>query len=461
MTLARYFSLTGSHYAPLLKLGIPVIIGQMGLILVGFADNVMVSHHGLLDLAAASFVNNFLNLAIIFGLGFSYGLTPLVATYDEKKEPTRVTHFFVHSLLLNASIGLAIGAILWSLQGHLSLFNLPSELQERAVPYYRIQVIGFLVVMLFNSFKQFSEGMKHTRLPMYVTLAANLLNILLNYLLIFGKWGFPEWGLYGAGIATLVSRVGMLVAMVVLIGRMPCYAAMRRALRRVRFDASEGILPLVRLGAPVAVQMGLEAASFSIIAIFVARIGTTALAAHQITSTISTIFFMIYYGIGAAIAIRISTLQAQGKIADTRYVASAGMHLCTLFAMLMLPLLFTVLREPLVMLFKASDAVAAATFLTFIPLCLYQIGDALQIIYANSLRGLGAVRSLAPAAALCHLGIAPLVGYLFAFHLGLSDKSLQLMALWFAFPLSLTTLGLIWRYYFRRATNPLTSVAYL
>ena len=436
----------------MLRLGLPVIIGQVGLILVGFADNVMVSHHSLEELAAASFVNNFLNLVIIFGMGFSYGLTPLVATNKEWGRSDQVAHFLGHSFILNLLIALVIGGGLLLLEGFLGAFNLSEELRPLALPYYRIQIAGFMVVMLFNTFKQYTEGMGDTQIPMYITLAGNLINIGLNYLLIYGKGGFPEWGLYGAGIATLVSRVVMLVAIVSATALLPRYRDILERLRNLRLSWREGMAPLLRLGTPVALQMGMEAASFSVAVILVARISTSALAAHQIIATISTLGFMVYYGIGAATAIRSSTLLAQGARHETRHVASAGVYLCLFVAAVMMPLL-VLCREPIVRLFNADLSVAQATYLALIPLCLYQIGDALQIIYANALRGISHVAVLAPAAALCHLIVAPTMAWLFGFGIGLEGNGPQLMGIWFAFSVSLTLLGLILRYSFRRATR--------
>ncbi|EEK17567.1 MATE efflux family protein [Porphyromonas uenonis 60-3] len=452
MSWSTYYRSCQEHFRPLLRLGLPVIIGQVGLILVGFADNVMVSHHSLSELAAASFVNNFLNLVIIFGMGFSYGLTPLVATNKEWGRSDQVAHYLGHSFLLNLLIALLIGGGLFLLEGSLGAFNLSEELRPIALPYYRIQILGFMVVMLFNTFKQYTEGMGDTQIPMYITLAGNVLNIGLNYLLIYGKGGFPEWGLYGAGLSTLVSRVVMLIAIVAVTVLLPRYRKILDRVKSLHWSWREGLVPLLRLGTPVALQMGMEAASFSVAVILVARISTAALAAHQIIATISTLGFMVYYGIGAATAIRSSTLLAQGERRETRYVASAGVYLCLFVAAVMMPLL-VLCREPVVRLFNADLSVAEATYLALIPLCLYQIGDALQIVYANTLRGISRVAMLAPAAALCHLIVAPTMAWLFGFGVGLEGNGPQLMGVWFAFPVSLTLLGLILRYSFRRATR--------
>ena len=452
MSWSTYYRNCQEHFRPLLRLGLPVIIGQVGLILVGFADNVMVSHHSLSELAAASFVNNFLNLVIIFGMGFSYGLTPLVATNKEWGRSDQVSHYLGHSFLLNLLISLLIGGGLFLLEGSLGAFNLSEELRPIALPYYRIQILGFMVVMLFNTFKQYTEGMGDTQIPMYITLAGNVLNIGLNYLLIYGKGGFPEWGLYGAGLSTLVSRVVMLIAIVAVTALLPRYRKILDRIKSLHWSWREGLVPLLRLGTPVALQMGMEAASFSVAVILVARISTAALAAHQIIATISTLGFMVYYGIGAATAIRSSTLLAQGERRETRYVASAGVYLCLFVAAVMMPLL-VLCREPVVRLFNADLSVAEATYLALIPLCLYQIGDALQIVYANALRGISRVAVLAPAAALCHLIVAPTMAWLFGFGVGLEGNGPQLMGVWFAFPVSLTLLGLILRYSFRRATK--------
>lgn len=440
-----------SHAQHLLRLGLPIIIGQLGIILVGFVDNIMISRHSLHELAAASFVNNFLNLAIILGIGFSYGLTPLVAEAKQRQEHRKLSIWFYHSFFLNLLIALFIGGLAWLAQYHLSLFNVKAGLLPTVLPYYRLQVIGFVVSMLFNTTKQFMEGLSHTAIPMYITLGGNLLNIFLNWLLIYGQWGFPEWGIWGAGVATLTSRIAMLLVALWILYTKRSFAILRQIICGIRLRY---LKPLLKLGLPVSVQMGLEAASFSIAVIFVAKLGNNSLAAYQIVSTLTTLGFMVYYGLGAATAIRVSMFRAQKDFRQARRVASTAYRLALIVAgnMIVLLLLF---NQTVSRLFEATPYITTLVTWALIPVYLFQAGDALQVIYANALRGMAQVKWLAPFAALCHIVVAPLLCWLLGFvwvptHQG---ELWQHTAIWFAFPISLSLLGLLLYRYFCRITQ--------
>lgn len=440
------------HIPAICRLGIPIVIGQVAIILVSFADNIMVSRHNIDELAAASFVNNFLNLAIIFGIGFSCGLTPLIAESNAKNKGKDSVAWLSNSLFANACIGGIISLIFLILQFFLSSFNVSDELLPIVLPYYRLQILSFFIAMLFNGFKQFYEGMGNTSLPMYITIVGNLLNIFLNYILIYGRWGFPEYGLYGAGVATLISRIFMLLFSYFFMRIHPRWTSVGKSLHRVRIGKKR-LARLAQIGGPVAVQMGLEAGSFSIAVVFVARLGTQALAAHQIISVLTTLGFLIYYGFGSATSILVSSFQAKGKMGELRKIASSAYGLCVLIATGMI--LFLLNYSSLITsLFGTNETIDQYVSWALIPVFLYQFGDALQIIYANALRGIAFVKRLVPFAFLAHIIVAPLLCYIFGFIIAQSrGTGIQLSAIWMAFPFSLTLLGLLLFSDFSKATQ--------
>lgn len=430
-----------AHYKPLLSIGIPIMIGQVAIVLVSFVDNIMVGNHSLDELAAAAFVNNFLNLLLVLGMGFSYGLTPLVAESHKLNRPERAGLYLKGSMLLNTLLALALGGIALGLSPFLEFFNLESRLMPLAQPYYYLQVISFVVSMLFNGLKQFYDGMSRTRLPMYITIAGVGINILLNWGLIYGRMGLPEWGLYGAGIATLISRV----AMVLLLG-LSFFADRSLGKERNGFFAGRldrSILkPLTLLGTPVAIQLGLETASFTIAVIFVARIGSFALAAHQVVNTVTVLGFLMYYGLGSATAIRVSHYRAIEDYQEAKNVAQAAHQIGIVMAFVAMIVIFAI-RGKVSLLFNPDERLAPLVAITLIPVVIYQLGDMLQIVYANALRGLEHVRKLVPISILCHLLVAPILGYLFAFVFMANYPEWQLLAVWSAFPISLTLIGIL------------------
>ena len=180
------------HYKETIRLGVPIMLGQLGIIVVGFADNIMVGHHSTAELAAASFVNNFFNLVFIAGMGFSYGLTPIIGGYFAQKEYAKAGETLKNSLCINLIVGLLLSLCMLTLLLNIHILKQPEELMPYIVPYYILQLFSVIFAMLFNSFKQFSDGTTDTVTPMCVMLGANVLNIIGNYLLIYGNFGCPE-----------------------------------------------------------------------------------------------------------------------------------------------------------------------------------------------------------------------------------------------------------------------------
>ena len=188
-----------SHYKDLARLGLPIVIGQLGIIFVSFADTFMVARHGTNDLAAASFVNNMFNLAIIFATGFSYGLTPIIGKLFGSGRLHDAGAVLKNALVANGSMALLLVAAMSVLYLNIGNLGQPVELLGIMRPYYIVLLLSIPFILLFNAFRQFADGITDTRTSMWVLLAGNVLNIVGNYMLIFGKWGMPELGLLGAG----------------------------------------------------------------------------------------------------------------------------------------------------------------------------------------------------------------------------------------------------------------------
>lgn len=260
------------HYKETIRLGVPIMLGQLGIIVVGFADNIMVGHHSTAELAAASFVNNFFNLVFIAGMGFSYGLTPIIGGYFAQKEYAKAGETLKNSLCINLIVGLLLSLCMLTLLLNIHILKQPEELMPYIVPYYILQLFSVIFAMLFNSFKQFSDGTTDTVTPMCVMLGANVLNIIGNYLLIYGNFGCPELGLTGAGISTLASRILTFGIFCVLFAKHSRYKLYREGFKKGTVNRAN-IGNLVRLGLPVGFQMGVETGSFSLSVIMMGWLG--------------------------------------------------------------------------------------------------------------------------------------------------------------------------------------------
>lgn len=438
-------------YKELLGIGLPIILGQVGVILVSFIDNIMVGRYHTDHFAAASFVNNLFALVYVLGIGFAYGLTPLVTTAWSLGKRFKAGGLLRHSLSLNLLLALISLIIMGVLYFNLELFHLPEHLAPIARPYYQLQMLSFFFYMAFNAFKQYFDGAGYTSIGMWSILGANVLNVFLNWLLIYGKFGFPEWGLFGAGIATLAARVGTLAFVLIYFfvakdftqsvqGFLSCIVCRRNVSR------------LLRLGIPVGMYSGMETASFTIALIFVTQLGVLPLAVHQILCVVTTIGFFIYYGLGAATTILVSRYRTFGDLTGARRAGQVGLELCLGTAVVAMAIMLLV-RNVVGYLFTEDIAIVEMTAIALIPVILYQLGDAMQVLYANALRGMEDVKHLAIYASITHLALEPALAYVASFHLGLTDPALRLMAIWCAFPIGLLLLGLLLRHRFRYITR--------
>lgn len=430
------------HYRSLLSLGLPIMIGQLGMIVLGFADTMMVGHHSTTELGAASFVNNIINLAIITGTGFSYGLTPIVGGLFGRRELPEAGQALRCSLIANMLATVVMAVVLVALFLNLGNIGQPEELLPYMRPYYLVLLLSLPFVMLFNAFKQFTDSITETRTSMWILLSGNLINILGNYVFIYGKCGMPEMGVLGAGVATLLSRV-------VMVGLFMAVLMSRRKFQPYRegFFSKGWSAQLVRrltsLGTPIALEMGMETASFSLSIIMVGWLGTIALASHQVMTTISQFTFMVYYGLGTAVAVRTSYFNGQRDHANTCHTVIAGLHVMVALELLLSGIIF-LLRNQLGSWFTDSAEVSATVLTLMVPFFIYQFGDGLQINYANALRGIADVKPLMVIAFIAFFVISLPVGYLCGFVLGYG-----LMGVWMAFPFGLTSAGVMmwWRFH--------------
>ncbi len=433
-------------------LGIPIIVGQLGTIAQQFADTIMVGHYGTDALAAAGLVNNIFNLVIFFILGISYASTPIIGSAFGSGNKRGVVQSLVESVIVNFSVSLVVVAGLSVLYLNIEVLHQPDEILPLVKPYFLTLLLSVPFMAVFNALKQFSDAIGETKMPMWLMLASNLLNILLNWLLIFGVCGFPRLGLLGAGIATLLSRIFCLVALAAAIfygKRYKCvFGDIGKGISvwRVR-PAMPGMRHVLFVGLPISIQLGLEASSFNISAIFMGWIGAIALAAHQVMSTIATLCFQVIYGIGAAASVLISQSRGADDWVKVRRIATSAFFL-SLGVIVTIMTLIYVMREPLVRCFTDSEEVVAASFALLPCFFLYQFGDTTQIVFANALRGLERVKRMMLYAFIAYVMVSIPLSYFFAFVMQWGS-----VGVWMGMPFGLSTAGILFFLEFRRGVG--------
>lgn len=433
----------------IIKLGIPIIIGQLGSIAQQFADTIMVGQYGTMELAAAGFVNNIFNFVIYFMLGISYASTPVIGALYGKNDNRGVAQSLIDSIVVNFLFSLVIVALLLLLYHNISILQQPEEIMPYALPYFLLITASMPFMAVFNALKQYSDAVGETKIPMWIMLGANAFNILLNLPLIFGlelsilnyQLSIEALGLFGAGIATLVSRILAVVALLRAIVKMRKYKEIKPSVNsRPEIHRMKHLL---FLGFPISIQLGLEASSFNICAIFMGWLGAIPLAAHQIMCTISTLCFQIVYGIGAAASVLISQFRGVNDWHNVRRTANTAFFIGIALILMMIGLI-QIFRYPLVSCFTTSEEVVSVV-LSLIPcFFIYQFGDCMQITFANALRGIAEVKKLMLYAFISYVIVSIPLSYVFAFIFGWGG-----VGVWMGMPFGLTTAGFLFYFEFR------------
>lgn len=438
-------------------LGIPLIVSELGSIAQQFADTAMVGHFSTLDLAAAGFVNSLFYFVIFLVLGISYASTPLIGTAYGKNNSKGVLRILLESLVVNFLTGLFFVVLMTLIILNMESlffdsvsgpFHQPMEILEHSKPYMIYLTISIPFLTLFYACKQYLDGIGNTGISMIILVCSNILNIFLNWVLIFGKFNLPPMGLAGAGISTLISRIVQLLAIIVAVYRTDVVKRhLPYLLRSKILPTFRGVYEQFRLGIPISIQLGLEIGIFNICGIFSGWLGALPLAAHQTMYTISTLCFQILYGIGAACTIVISQMLGCGRGGIIRKVASTGFFL-GLASVAVLTGGICIFFEPLASLFTQDRGVI--DFMRLILPCFiaYQPGDCLQIIYANSLRGIKDTKPLTYIAMFSYIVVCIPVCYYTAFKLGFGVSGV-----WSGIPVGLTLAGVLFFSRFHKKTR--------
>lgn len=434
------------EYRALTKLGIPITIGQLGITLQNIVDNMMVGQHSTEELAAAGFVNNMFILALLLTVGYSAGAVSHIGSLYSQGKKQRIVEILKSSIITDLLQGMIIVAILVGLYYGLPFMGQPDELVPIMRPYLVIQILSLPFMVATGAFKQFTDSINDTEVAMGVMLAGNVWNIFWNWVLIFGNLGFPEMGIEGAAWATFSSRALMLVLNVAIFTLMPRYKKYRLHWKEAQVKKND-LLSLNRLGWPIAIQMGIETASFSLVAIVLGWMGTTTLAAHQVMVNISSMLFMFYVGIGNAVSIRVSNYCGLKDVRGVRHAAFAGYEMIAVYGIVLSTVVF-IFRRELSFMFTDSEEVADIVALLTYPLIMYQVGDSMQINFANALRGLGDVKMLMPYSIIAYIIISLPMSYILGVTLNWGA-----FGVWMGFPFGLTTAAVLYLRRFMRVTR--------
>lgn len=419
----------------ILKIGLPIMLGQACVIILAFADNIMIGWHSVDELAASSFVNNVMNLFILTELGFATGMTPMIGADNGTGNIKGIGITVKNGLVTNGIIGGISIILLTIIYFCLDHFGQAPELMPYIKPYFAIIGISTLFALGFNVLKQFTDGICRPMISMTLLMIGNLLNIFGNWVLIYGKLGFPEMGLTGAGISTLVSRALILLVFIVFIFKSKKMNEYARAIKEALLSRGE-MKTVFKMGYPVGIQMALESSTFTFAAVMAGWLGVIQLAAHQVVITISQLFFLMMQGLSFAVSILVSNAFGRKDLGSVREYARKG-YFMTLGISATLSALLYCFRYQAAGIFTDSPEVSAMAVSLFFLLFAYQFGDGLQLCFANVLRGIQDVKPIMYAAFVSYYLIAIPSAYVLGF-----KTSLGIHGIWMGFPIGLTLAGI-------------------
>ena len=435
------------HYIPFYKrnlhLAFPIVLSQIGQVTVALVDNMMVGHVGTTELAAAAFANSVFIIGMVFGMGVAYGLTPLVGVAFGKNDLKTTVAWLKNGVFTHLIASIILTLFMFGVYFFLPMMGQSEDVLALARPYFILLCFSYLPFMLFFSFKQFFEGIGSTKMAMYITLTANVVNTGVNYILIFGKLGFPHMGLYGAGVGTLVSRILMPLMFVayILLNKRYLQYFIKANIEKIQIQR---IIQLLKIGIPIGFQLIVEVTAFAIGAVMMGWIGETTLAAHQVAMGMASFTYMISLGVSQANTIRVSHQIGVKDYVSMRTAVFASTHLVLGF-MSLAAVVFILGRELLPFLFTTDPAVIEIAASLLIIAAIFQFFDGLQVVMQSTLRGMADVTVPMFIAFVAYLLVGLPTSYILAFLLDIGAQGV-----WYGYLVGLATAAIFFYLRFKK-----------
>lgn len=434
------------HIKETIKLAIPISFGQLGHVMMGVVDSMMVGQIGTVPLAAAALVNGLFFLVLVIGIGVSMAATPLISMAKGALKYNDCGKTLNHSLVVNFSFSIILAVLTFGMSYVIPLLNQPKEVVAEAIPYMRVLSFSSIAFMLFQTYRQFLEGLSIPNPPMVIALLANLLNAFLNWIFIFGKFGAPALGLFGAGIATTATRWIMAFALILFVLN---YKRVKQYSPRLNFTSLDKNLlrKLINIGLPSGFQYFLEVGAFAFAAIMIGWIGSRQLAAHQIAINLASITYMIILGISAAGTIRVGGFLGENNWKKVRHAgfSSLGIAVTIMFCF---GVTFIFFKTTLAYFYVKDIVVIGIASQLLIIAALFQIFDGMQATGVAVLRGLSDVKIPLIISLLAYWIIGIPVGALLGFYFKLGA-----VGVWIGLLIGLALLGLTMLFRFNYKTK--------
>jgi MATE family multidrug resistance protein len=428
-----------------IRLAYPVIIGMLGHTLIGIVDNIMVGKLGSTELAAVSLGNSMIFVAMSLGIGFSTAITPIVAESDAENDISKIRSAFYHGLFLCTILGILLFGLVLLAKPIMELLHQPKEVITLAKPYIDWVAFSLVPLIIYQGYKQFADGLSMTKVSMYAIVIANILHVIINYLLIYGIWIFPKMGILGAALGTVISRIAMVIFMHIILSRKE---QLKQYFQNFSFNEikKEMIRKIINLGFPSAMQMLFEVLLFTAAIWLCGTIGKTSQAANQIALSLASMTFMVAMGLSVVSMIRISNHKGLNDYKQLVIVARSIFLLAILIEILF-AVMFVALHQVLPYMFlnmeiqtqllDNQEVIAIAAKLLLVA-AVFQISDGMQVVVLGALRGLQDVKIPMYITFVAYW----IVGFPVSFYLG-NYTSLKAVGVWIGLFAGLTAAAVL------------------
>lgn len=406
-----------------LKLALPIIFGELAQMSLHLIDTAMIGYTGYKQLAAAALVLNVINIPFIFGIGITISVAQMVSLAHGRFDRQLVSHFFYNGFWLCAFSSVLIALGLFAGQNVLLHLNQDPEVVALAMPFMRLMSFSIIPMILFMTLKQFTDGLQYTKTAMALSIIAIPLNVFLNWLLIYGNWGFPRLELIGAGYATITTRTIIFIALGYVVLNHKIFKKYIAVAKNQWFIKWQTINQLLKIGIPSSLQIGMEAGAFAVSGIIIGTIGAAQQAAHQIALSCATLAYMVSLGLSQAGSIRVSNAFGTTNWGKISIIGKSTLAMAAIYGSACC-LLFCLFRQQLPLLFNHEEKVIsiAASLLLFA--ALFQIPDAIQATSAGLLRGIKDVNISTAFIFVAYWVLGLPIGYALAFHFGMNEKGI-------------------------------------
>jgi len=424
------------------------MMGSLGHLLVGLIDDIMVGRLGAIELAATSLGNSIFFITLSIGLGFSFAITPLIAESDGEGNKEKGRSIFQHGIILTSIIGLVMFVGLLFLKPILYHLDQPEEVVVLAIPYYEIVAFSMIPLMVFQGFKQFADGLSQTKYAMWATILTNIVNVVLNFTLIYGFWIFPRLELVGAALGTLISRTVMVFFIYIVLAKKDKFAIY---LKRLKFEElkKERFLKIIKLGFPTALQMLFEVGLFTASVLLAGTLGAFPQAANQIALKLSSSTFMVAVGVGVAATIRVGNQKGLKNYLELRRIAFSN-FLMIFIIMFTFSIGFIIFKDLLPFIFTENVEVIEIASSLLIIAGLFQLSDGLQAVILGGLRGLQDVNVPSGITFIAYW----IIGFPVCYYLG-TIAGFGTFGIWIGLLVALTSSALMLFFRFNYLTNKL------